>query len=89
MDDNFNLLIHWTKEYLAKLVGDSIGEIDTKTPLSYFDLDSVDAVTMAFTLEKEFQVPIHPETFLDENASIHKLCEGIFQEHFSKFEDAK
>jgi acyl carrier protein len=73
-----NLLRSWMKAYLATVVGERSENIDTQDPLSAYDLDSIDAVTMALEMEKALGNPVHPEMFLDNNASI----DDVIAQHF-------
>ena len=66
-------LTEWIKIYLAVLIGEPSESIDTTSPLSYFDLDSLDAVNLALELEDRFGFAVHPETFMDYNASINDI----------------
>ncbi|WP_051261558.1 acyl carrier protein [Desulfovibrio inopinatus] len=74
-------LKNWIKDYLANLIGEPAETIDTTNPLSYFDLDSIDAVVMATKLSDEFGIDIHPETFLAEEISIDKISKRIFNRY--------
>lgn len=70
-------LSRWIKVYLATVVGDPADSIDSSAPLSEYDLDSIDAVTMALEMEKMFDISVHPETFLDGDASIDDIVEQM------------
>jgi acyl carrier protein len=82
MNMDLNTLTHWMKEYLSELIGEPLETIDIEAPLSYFDLDSIDAVNMALTLGEVTGVDIHPGTFLDDNSSISDLSH-IVQEYIA------
>lgn len=79
MTYDLNSLTQWIQNYLAELIGETIETIDINLPLSSFDLDSIDAVMMAMKLEEAFGFSIHPETFLDGDASIRDSSERILQ----------
>lgn len=76
-----NSLSLWIQEYLAALIDEPAETIDTNALLSRFDLDSIDAVVMGLKLEEESGISIHPETFMDGNASIEELSKRILQNH--------
>ena len=79
MKEKSESLTPWIKTYLAELIGEPIETINVNESLSYFDLDSVDAVTMGLRLEDEFGIAIHPETFLNENASLADVIKEIVE----------
>lgn len=67
----------WMTLYLAILIGEPSETIDTSESLSFFDLDSIDAVNMAIELEDKFGIALHPETFLDPDSSIDQVSERL------------
>lgn len=72
-------LQRWMKIYLATLIGESVDSLDTSDPLSEYDLDSIDAVTMAIEMEQKFDIEVHPETFLASEASIFEISNQYCQ----------
>lgn len=67
-------LERWMKIYLATIVGDPVDSLDVLDPLSEYDLDSIDAVTMAIEMEQKFGIEVHPETFLLGHLSISDIA---------------
>ncbi|MEP4039079.1 acyl carrier protein [Pseudophaeobacter sp.] len=72
-------LQRWMKIYLATLIGESVDSLDTSDPLSEYDLDSIDAVTMAIEMEQKFDIEVHPETFLASETSILEISNQFCQ----------
>ena len=73
MITDLSSLEQWIKQYLANLIDEPIDSIDLNAPLSFFDLDSIDAIVMGMKLEQESGIAIHPETFIDGDATIEEL----------------
>ena len=69
MVDKENALT-WLKIYLADMINEPSESFDGSAKLSYFDLDSIDAVTLTTDLEDRLRVSIHPELLLDEERTI-------------------
>jgi acyl carrier protein len=69
----------WIVVYLAVLVGRSSDTIDSDSPLSDFDLDSVDAVEMAAEFEKAFGLGIGPEFFLRGEPTVRDMVEALVE----------
>lgn len=55
----------WIVLHLAMLVGEPADSLDHASQMACFDVDSFDAVEMAFAIEKEYGVEIDPELFLN------------------------
>ncbi len=55
----------WIKEYIAGLIGEPVESIDSHVKFLEFDMDSIDAVTMALEMEKALKLDVPPEIFLD------------------------
>lgn len=70
-------LLNWMKAYLATLAGRAAENLDADACLGAYDLDSVDAVEMALEFERAFGFAIHPETFLNAEASLPDLAEAL------------
>lgn len=70
-------LQRWMTIYLATLIGEPVESLDVSDPLSEYDLDSIDAVTMAIETEQKFGVEVHPETFLASDASIAEIASRL------------
>lgn len=54
----------WILLHLAGLAGEPADSLDRSRPMGSFDVDSFDAVEMAFAIEKAFGVEVDPEFFL-------------------------
>ena len=70
-------LERWMKVYLATVIGEPSETVNTSEPLSIFDLDSIDAITMAVELEQKFKIEASPEHFLDGTSSINAIANKI------------
>ena len=77
MHHDSDSLKRWMTLYLAVLIGEPSETIDTSESISFFDLDSVDAVTMAIELEDKFGIVVHPETFLNPQSSIDYISDRL------------
>ncbi|EGV27895.1 phosphopantetheine-binding protein [Thiorhodococcus drewsii AZ1] len=66
-------LRRWLTVYLATVIGEPSESIDTRVALSTYDLDSIDAVTMAIELEKKFTLKVHPDLFLLGHSSVEDV----------------
>lgn len=71
---NHETLQRWLQVYIATIVGDAADSLDLSDPLSEYDLDSIDAVTMALEMEQKFNIEVHPETFLASERSITEIA---------------
>lgn len=67
----------WMLAYLATLTGRPSEELDAGEAMAVHDLDSVDAVEMALRFEQAFGVAIHPDSFLDRDASVESLAAAL------------
>ncbi|MEP0155266.1 acyl carrier protein [Pseudophaeobacter sp.] len=70
-------LSRWILVYLATIIGEPADSLDGADPLSEYDLDSIDAVTMAIELEKTFKFGVHPETFMKQAASVDEIVSSL------------
>jgi acyl carrier protein len=78
-DISLETLIRWMKLHLATVLGEPVEQIATDACLSDFDLDSIDAVTMAFEMEERFGIPVNPETFMEGDLQIGQIAAKISQ----------
>lgn len=67
----------WVVLYIAIISGEDADTLDLSAPLSYFDVDSLDAVEMAFEFEKKFAREVDPEIFMDSDRTIVQLIEAL------------
>lgn len=70
-------LVRWMQLYLATLLGETADDISVRDPIKTFDLDSIDAVTMAIELEDRFDMRLTPEYFLNGKLSITDVANAI------------
>lgn len=70
-------LTRWMQLHLAVLTGQPSETISVDEPFGTFDLDSLDAVTMALEMEKALGGDISPETFLDSEATIATIVDRM------------
>ncbi len=70
-------LQRWMTIYLATIIGDPVESLDVLDPISEYDLDSIDAINMAITMEKKFSIQVHPETFLQSHMSISDITNNF------------
>lgn len=66
-------LNRWILVYLATLIGEPTDSLDPSDPMSEYDLDSIDAVTMAIELQNTFKFQVHPETFMRQSETVHDV----------------
>lgn len=71
-------LLNWLKAHLAAISGGRSEDVDDDHPLSRYDLDSVDAVQTALDVETAFGFPLHPDTFLHDDATVGALADALF-----------
>lgn len=67
------ILNRWILVYLATLIGEPTDSLDPSDPMSEYDLDSIDAVTMAIELQNTFKLRVHPETFMRRTESVYDI----------------
>jgi acyl carrier protein len=72
-----DVLRHWMKEYISAVVGEPVDSIDHTAQFLAFDLDSIDAVTMAISMENAFNTEVSPEMFLDGLTSIDEIVSQL------------
>ena len=72
-------LTRWIQLHLAVLTGEPSESIDIDGALGVFDLDSLDAVTMALEMEKAFGIEVEPETFLESDQTIAGVVAALAQ----------
>lgn len=70
-------LTRWMQLHLAVLTGQPSETLSVDEPFGTFDLDSLDAVTMALEMEKALGVEVAPETFLDSEATIATITDRV------------
>lgn len=70
-------LTRWMQLHLAVLTGQPSETISVDEPFRTFDLDSLDAVTMALEMEKALGVDISPEMFLNGDATIAVITDRM------------
>lgn len=63
----------WIVLHLAMLAGEPADSLDRTRQMASFDVDSFDAVEMAFAIEKEFGVEIDPEFFLTRSDTLAQV----------------
>ena len=70
-------IARWLVLYLSVLTGLEADDVDPDAPLGDFDLDSHDAVEMAFQFESAFAADVPPETFLRGDRSIAAIAADL------------
>jgi len=70
-----SVLERWIKEYIAGLIGEPFESIASDMQFLEFDMDSIDAVTMALEMEKALNMDVPPEIFLDGLTTIEEVLD--------------
>lgn len=67
----------WIFLHLAGLAGEPADSLDRARLMGSFDVDSFDAVEMAFAIEKAFGVEVDPEFFLNRTDTLGQLVARV------------
>lgn len=67
----------WIILHLAMLGGEPADTLDLARSIDSFDVDSFDAVEMAFAIEKAFGAEVDPEYFLNRSATVAEVIDRV------------
>jgi acyl carrier protein len=67
----------WIVLHLATLSGEAADAVASDGLMDGFDIDSFDAVEMAFALEREFGIEIDPEFFMNRLETVAQVIARV------------